>query len=145
MYSILYFIESNEEYQKFMDFYAYGKIAQGRIYYLFNEDVHSKDGRVFRAHNKILVAVNFNTALLKLSEAIAKMVEFGLDSDLIVNYYDLTFELDEADDERAKQIVGEDNVIALLNKLDFQFKDGSILSISKLCAGVKELKERMKL
>lgn len=143
MFGLLYFIESNDEYQKFMDFVADGRIVDGSFYLIFNEDVHSKDGRVFRVHNKILVAVKFTSSRLTLNEIIAGMVEFDLDSNLMVNHYDLTFSPNKASDEKAKQIILEMKLIAFLNDRDFRFKDGSILSMSKLSRRIVEVKKRL--
>lgn len=64
MFNLLYFIKSNDEYQKFVNFYADGDIIGGYYYYIFNEDLHSNDGRIFQTHDKILVAVSFISSKL---------------------------------------------------------------------------------
>ncbi len=143
MYSILYFIESNDEYQKFMDFYTDGENVDGVDYLIFREDIHSKDGRTFQVHNKILVAVEFISATMDLNKIVAEMIEYGLDPDLMVNRYELTFNLDKVYDEKVKQIVMENKLIAFLNKLDFRFNDGSVLSMSKLHRRILEGKKRL--
>ncbi len=71
------------------------------------------------------------------------MVEFGLDPNLMVNSFDLTFNLDEANEEEAKQIILEMKLIEFLNERDFRFKDGSILSMSELSKRILEGKKRL--
>jgi len=87
--------------------------------------------------------VSFISSRFTLNEIIADLVEFGLDSNLMVNRYDLTFNLDKADDEKARQIILEMKLIAFLNEGDFRFKDGSVLSISKLGKRIVEGKKRL--
>ena len=145
MFDLLYFFESNKGYQEFMEFYTNGGVAMGKTYLIFNEDVNCRDGRTFRVHNNILLAVNFISSKLEIYEIIKKMIEFGLDPDSLVNIYNLAFDGLDPDDvvsERAKRIISEKKLIIFLNKLDFQFKDGSVLTPSELGAAMEELDKK---
>ena len=147
MFGLLYFIESDKEYQKFIAFYRDKRGVVGFSYLIFHEDVKCNDGRIFRTHNNILIAVDFITHKTDLRE---RLVEAGLESDLLVNKYELAFEGLDPDDgvsEKAKRIIAEEDLITFLNNLDFRFRDGSILTISKLGARIAEslkLMEKLK-
>jgi len=146
MFSLLYFIESNGAYQEFIDYYMNGKTPAGKTYLIFNEDVHSKDGRVFRAHNKILLAVNFISSKLEIYEIIKEMIKFGLEPDLLVNRFNLDFDgLDPNDaiNERAKHFILERAVIAFLKNRNFTFEDGSVLAVSELEKRIEKTMERL--
>jgi len=143
MFNLLYFLESNEDYQKLVGFSDIDRDIYGITYLVFSEEVSSNDGRVFQPFNNILVAVNFTTHYLDLAELTTKMVEYGLKSGQLVNYYYLAFDLDEVDDEKVKRIITEKELVTLLNNLNFQFVDNSLLRMSNSGNKVEELKKRL--
>lgn len=129
MFHLLYFVESNKEYQKLINFSHIERDIYGITYLIFYEEVRCKNGRVFQVHNDLLIAVSFITHLLDLKKLKETMVKAGLNIDSLVNIFDLEFDLDERDKEKAKQIITEKNLITFLNKVDFRFQDDSILTL----------------
>lgn len=158
MFNLLYFIESNEAYQEFINYFMNGETAQGKSYLVFHDDVHCKDGRVFRAHNKILLAVNFISSKPEIYEIIKDLIKFSLDPDLLVNLYNAnykdlkiveaikdfeSFNLDDGVNRKGMQIILEKELIGLLNNSDFTFEDGSVLTISELEIRKEKTMERL--
>ncbi len=134
MHNWLYFIESNKEYHKLMTFCHDDEDVNGTSYLIFEEDVSCRTGKIFRTHNNLLIAVNFFTYKRK-NDPREKIINSGLETDFLVNYYDLTLgALDlkshvETVNKLAKRIIFESDLIKFLDGLHFKFKNGSSLTM----------------
>lgn len=129
-----------------MEFHTGSGLAISDTYLVFHEDVKCKDGRIFHVYNNILIAVDFIAAVLDIEELANEATNYGLEDALLVNHYDLIFsnlEPDEAVKEKARRFITEKDLIAFLEKMEFVFEDGTVLTQSKLDAGVEKMKKRL--
>ncbi len=140
----LYFIESDREYHKLMEFFDGEKDVNGITYLIFNEEVSCSRDKIFRVHNNLLISVNFFTYSIDPKD---KMVEFSLGTDSLINYYELTFGSScptsqvEMINKMTKRIIFTSDLIKFLEGLHFTFRDGSPLTMPDSMA----LKEALRL
>ena len=137
MYSWLYFIRSNEEYHKLMDYLLENEEFSGIGYLIYSEDLKCEDGRIFLRINRFLIAVNFFTNIANFRDNMAKS---GLNLDSLVDLYEI--ECEDKDPRtrgititgKAEYIVFDKNFMSFIRRNHFKFKDGSTLTIPKVCS-----------
>ena len=132
MLNWVYFIQSNGEYHKLMDFLESERDVSGLSYFVYNEEVRCNDGKVFSKDNAILLAVHFFTHSLDPKE---KMTDFSLNSNLLISLYDIVCDDDDwltkgrTITEKAKRFYWEIDLKKFLDNLHFRFIDDSELTL----------------
>ncbi|MBY8990928.1 MAG: hypothetical protein KGD58_09255 [Candidatus Lokiarchaeota archaeon] len=133
MFLWLFFVESNEEFHKFLNFYEISFLNSNKVsgisYLIFDDDVKCTDGRVFQGNNNIIIAVRFTTLYVDPRKL---LIDFGLNPASLISYDDIV--CDDNDDpyrrrdeiwERSKFIVRESDLVEYLEEKQFKFKDKS--------------------
>lgn len=124
----LYFIDSDLEYHKLMDFLLNNSDVYGISYIVFDSNIRFFSDKF--GEDK-LIAVYFYTHFLDPSKELEK---YGLSSDRLMNIYDINISGVKKVDiihvvlESGKRFIFEEDFLNFLDKIKFKFKDETALA-----------------